>query len=911
MVPAGRQADTAVSVPAANSTGTGVCGRTPQVSDALVAATGRTKCADVTVADLETVFFLDLTGSDESAAAPKIAALRSGDFQGLTNLGALLLRANQIQVLPPDVFSGLSKLNTLDLAENRLDALPGGVLRGLVGLWTLSLAENRLTELPADAFEGLAALTSLDLSYNELRVLPPGAFDDLGSLEFLQLSANRLEDLPDDAFGGASALADLQLDGNRLAQWPASAFRGLPALQSLWMGGNQLRSAPAGVLEGLGALRRLDLSRNLLPSLPAGFFRGAAGLEMLWLDGNPGAPFVLEAKLERIGDPDPASPGDARIRATVVEGAPFDLRVPLRVTGGALSAPVAVIAAGAVASGEIAARNAVGSSLAVTPLPPAVPGGDACDASACATGLQPAAGDPLVLVDPPTARLSVPTVHLVQSTQSLDGRTPLVAGRQALLRVFATTDSVNSFRPSARATFFVNGQAAHAISLETPAAGIPTDAPQGRLARTFNATVPGSALRPGVEMVVELDPERALPLAPGSVRRIPAEGRAVLDVRRVPPLKLTVVPIHFAWEPNAATNAPVAAVAREFATGRSDERLRFVRALLPVAEVEVKVREPYFSVADTTELGAIALLEEVQLLRHVEAGGTDEHYHGLFARPRFVHRQGFWRFLGVAFQPGYSGLTLSHAGDGTVHPELELTLAHEIGHNMSLGHAPCGRPEGVDEHFPYQEASVGQWGFEFAGPAWPERLVDPARHVDLMSYCRPYWISDYNFSKAMRFRAERASPAGSRAVRSILLRGGARDGRLRLEPALVWNAPPKLPSRPGAYTLAGLGADGSEIFSFSFEPDALNHGGGRSFLFAVPMRAGWETALESFALHGPEGVATVEVEASRGLAVFTYPGDEDRAARIRGIAREWGGALPAGLDAAGAVDVRFGWPPGE
>ena len=113
MVPAGRQADTAVSVPAANSTGTGVCGRTPQVSDALVAATGRTKCADVTVADLETVFFLDLTGSDESAAAPKIAALRSGDFQGLTNLGALLLRANQIQVLPPDVFSGLSKLNTL------------------------------------------------------------------------------------------------------------------------------------------------------------------------------------------------------------------------------------------------------------------------------------------------------------------------------------------------------------------------------------------------------------------------------------------------------------------------------------------------------------------------------------------------------------------------------------------------------------------------------------------------------------------------------------------------------------------------------------------------------------------------------------------------------------------------------
>lgn len=907
---AAADAQAAAGAAGANSTGPGVCGRTPQVRDALAAATGRANCADVTAADLAAVFHLDLTGSYDPTTTPKIVELRSGDFQGLTNLTSLALRNNEIGSLPPGVFSGLSKLNTLDLAENRLAALPEGAFRGLDELWTISLTENLLTELPPDAFRGLGSLSALDLSFNRLRTLPPGVFDDQDSLRFLQLSANRLGALPDDVFDGTPALADLQLDGNQLAQWPA-AVRNRATLRGLWMGGNLLRSVPSDALDGLDALERLDLSRNQLVSLPAGLFRGVSGLRLLWLEHNPGSPFVLEVKLERVGDPNPSAPGTARLRAVVVEGAPFALRTQLRVAGGSLSTPVVEIAAGAVSSEEFEATNAAGSSLAVTAVPPPLPGGDACQDS-CSTGLESGAGEPLVLVNPPTARVSVSSLHLVQSAQSLDGRTPLVAGRQALLRVFATSDSANAFRPSVRATFFVNGRAAQAISLERPEVGIPTDAPQSRLARTFNATVPGSVLQPGVEMVVELDPERTLPLVPGSVRRVPAEGRSTLDVRRVPPLKMTMVPISFAWEPNAAMNEPVAEVAREFVAGRSDERLRFVRALLPVADIDLKVREPYFSEADTTELGAVTILEEVQLLRHLEAGGTDEHYHGLFARPRFVHREGFWHFLGVAFQPGYSGITLSHARDGGVHPELGQTLAHELGHNMSLGHAPCGGPDGVDEEFPYMEASVGQWGFEFAGPAWPARLVDPARHVDLMSYCRPYWISDYNFSKAMRFRTEQGSQGRSPgAVRSVLLRGGARNGRLRLEPALVWDARPKLPSRPGTYRLAGLDANGREVFSFSFEPDALNHGGGRSFLFAVPMRAEWETALQGFALRGPEGVATVDVEASRRLAVFTYPGGEGRAARIRGIAREWGGALPAGLGTAAAVDVRFGWPQRE
>ena len=834
-----------------------VCGRTPQVRDALLAATGKQECASVGAAELASVVYLDLSGPADPSSPHSIRALQAGDFQGLSNLGTLVLRGNELARLPPAVFAGLVGLNTLDLAENRLDELDPGAFAGLSGLWTLSLAANELAALPGAAFQGLPALRSLDVAVNGLTEWPAVALADLGGLETLSLNDNRL-----------------------------------PAL-------------PANALAPLAALHSLDLSRNRLAHLPDDAFRGTGGLESLWLAGNPGSPFAIPVQLER-ADGDSSAGGPFRLRAAVAVGAPFALRVGLEPRGGVLSAFQVVVAAGETASPEVTATNVPGSSFSVSARPPPVPNADC--GGPCYNGFKWVAEPPLVLANPPSATVTAPAVHLVQAAQRLDGGVPLVAGRPALLRVFATSDSANAFRPAAHATFFLDGRAAHTASLEAPPGGVPTELAPGRLDRSFNAQVPGAFVQPGAEMVVELDPDGALPLAPGSTRRIPAEGRLPIDARAVQPFDLTVVPVQYVWDRNAGSNAAVLATAREFATAGSEERLRFTRALLPLAEVDVVVREPYFTAADTTEAGSIALLEEIQLLRHIEAGGTEDHYHGVFAAPRFVRRDAFWAFLGVAFQPGYAGLSRSHLRDGEADPEFAATLAHELGHNLSLGHAPCGSPAGVDETFPYRDGSIGVWGYEFAGPSWPGRLIDPARHVDLMSYCRPYWISDYNFAKALAFRAARLPSAeAGRPARSLLLWGGIRNGRLRLEPPLVWDAPPKLPAAPGPYRLAGVDAAGAERFSLSFEPDLLDHGAGRSFLFAVPFQAGWEDAVQAVVLRGPEGTAVVEALASRRLAVFTTGGRS----RIRGIVRDWGGATPLGLAASGAVDVRFGWPGGD
>ncbi len=884
----------------AAANGAGVCGRTPQVRDALAAAVGKQDCASVTAPDLAGVVVLELNGKS-------ISALRAGDLQGLSGLQYLYLSGNQLLALPPGLFSDAPGLAVLDLSDNGFGDLPAGVFGSLARLGNLSLAGNRIARPSASLFTGLRSLETLDLAANAISALPDDVFRDLAGLRDLHLAVNELGSWPGGALRGLARLEALNVRGNLLAEMPAGAFTGQRALRRLALSQNRLRSLPPGLLRGLAALQSLDLADNQLASLPDSFFVGVGGLSSLSLRDNPGSPFGVRVELERTDADDNSAPGPAQIRATTPLGAPFAMDVRLRASGGNLSASSVRIEGGRAASDVVTASNVAGSSFSVAPAGPSVPR-TLCSGLPCYEGLHVDNGLPIVLANPPTATLTVPLAYLVQAAQSRAGEVPLVAGRRALLRVFARADSANAFRPLARATFYRDGTEAHVATLAPPPAGVPRVFREGDLSASFNAEVPGRVLQPGTEMVVELDPRRELPLAAGSVRRVPAQGRTSLDVRPVASLDLAVVPVQYVWTANAATNGRVATTARSFVGAESSARLRFVEALLPVADVNVRVRDSYFTWADTTELGPVDLLMDLQLLRHVEAGGTRELYHGVFAAPRFAHVLGPWEFLGVAFQPGHVGMSRSHFDDGAIDPEFESTMAHEVGHNLNLGHAPCGRPFGVDENFPYARASTGVFGYEFAGPGWPAQVLDPSLSVDLMSYCRPYWISDYNFVKALDYRTAVASASASAdrpplRIRSLVLRGAARDGALHLAAPFAWDAPPKLPAASGPYRLVGADRTGAELFAFAFAPDEIDHGG-RGFLFALPMRAAWRDALHSVTVHGPEGRATREIAASAGLAVFTDPAT----GRIRGIARNWSGTLPPALRAAGPVEVAPGWP---
>ena len=141
----------------------GVCDRTPQVRDALVAAVaGASDCSEVSDAQLKMIEDTLLLNSGG------IVALKVGDFKYLEKVEGLNLSGNALSALPAAVFGELTGLTSLDLSGNVLTALPRGLFDLLTGLTALHLNSNRLAEggLPDGVFEELEKLTTLDLRQN-------------------------------------------------------------------------------------------------------------------------------------------------------------------------------------------------------------------------------------------------------------------------------------------------------------------------------------------------------------------------------------------------------------------------------------------------------------------------------------------------------------------------------------------------------------------------------------------------------------------------------------------------------------------------------------------------------------------------------------------------------------------------
>ena len=393
----------------------------------------------------------------------------------------------------------------------------------------------------------------------------------------------------------------------------------------------------------------------------------------------------------------------------------------------------------------------------------------------------------------PCAEREAPAAYLVQAVQSRAFPVPLVAGEPALLRVFPTAArAAGAGVPAVRARFLVDGR-------ETFAACIPGGSEadpgpridEGSLATSMPAPrFREASIRPGLEMVVEIDPDGTLDPALGVARRIPATGRLAVDVRALPPLELTVVPFLWAQAPDSSILDAVRGMA---ADPEGDELLADARALLPVGTLAVTAHEPVLS----SSIDARRLLEETEAIRAMEGGGG--HYLGTMAGPVTGP-------AGVAFLAARASFSIPRSG----------TIAHELGHNLGLHHAPCGGAGDPDPSFPHPNGSIGVWGYDFARG----ELVRPTI-PDLMSYCGPPdGISDYHFANALRYRLFEARAAAvpvAASVTSLLLWGGAgADGAPFLNPAFVVEAPAALPDSAGAYTLTGRTAGGAELFSFRF-----------------------------------------------------------------------------------------------
>ena len=411
-----------------------------------------------------------------------------GEWHGVTTDSSgrvveLHLNSNGLAGRIPPEIGVLTSLDVLMVIYN--PGLEGSTvppeLGRLSNLTQLALNGNGLSGGIPPELGKMSSLESLGLSQNGLTGPIPPELGDLPHLQWLYLDDNGLTG-PIPPGLGDLPLYILALEHNRLTGGIPPALSRMDRLERLDLGSNRLSG---GIPAELGALRRLDRLRlpgnALTGPIPAelGALESLAELDLSAnaLAGN------LPAELGRLGmlrlldvSGNPEMSGDLPEELTALQLSTFR-------TGG---------------TGVCVPRdNAYREWLLAIPDP---------YAALCTAGGAVA--------------------HLTQAVQSLDFPVSLVAGEDALLRVFVTADNAaGASIPPMRATFFAGGREIHVGDVPGRPAPIPAEIDEGNLEASANVTIPGSVIVPGLEMVVDVDPGGTLDPAVDVQRRIPETGR--------------------------------------------------------------------------------------------------------------------------------------------------------------------------------------------------------------------------------------------------------------------------------------------------------------------------------------------------------------------------------------------------
>ena len=838
----------------------------------------------------------------------------------------------------------LGRVVTLDLADNGLEGrLPAGLgslaemtaLRvggnALSGRLPLALAKSRLVELhyadtglcvPAEpSFQAwLSGLpshegTDMECGLPSDREVLVALYETTHGPSWVN-SENWLTDAPLGEWYGVDTDASgrvvaLDLFGNDLAGPIPPELGNLANLQSLGMARNDLTGPIPAELANLAGLKRLHLSENELSgAIPAELGR-LTGLRWLRLSDNgltgPIPPelanlpdlYTLNLNSNGLVGPIPPELGVlASLELLYLAGNGLTGPIPpdlgnisrlrvLELAGNSLAGALPPELTGIPSLQELSLGNNPGLS---GPLPAGLTdlrletllagGTDLCAPS------DPDFQDWLATVYQrrivTCAGGSGAVAYLTQAVQSRDHPVPLVAGERALLRVFPTAaHPTTAGIPPVRARFYLNGTEIHLTEIAAKPIPIPTEVLESDLSVSANAEVPAEVVQPGLEVVVEIDPDGTLDPGLGVGKRIPETGRTAVEVHEMPVFDLTVIP--FLWSADPNREVVQAAEAMEADPGEH-ELLWDTRTLLPIAELEVTAHEPVMSSSNNKNL----LLAETVAIRVLEGGSG--HYMGMMSGP--VNPGG-----GVALLGGRANFSEPNAS----------VIAHELGHNLNLRHAPCGNALQRDLSFPYTDGSIGAWGYDFRDGG---RLVRP-EYRDLMSYCEPEWVSDYHFTNALRFRFHDERPA-TIAIRtpqeaeSLLLWGGTdAEGEPFLNPAFVIHASPAVPDATGDYRITGRTTGGDELFSVDFAMPVVADGdGSSSFAFVLPVQSGWAGSLADITLSGPGGSTTLDSDTDIPMTILLDPSTGEVRGILRDVSQADTAALapPAGPD---SLDVLF------
>ncbi|MBI5877175.1 MAG: DNRLRE domain-containing protein [Chloroflexi bacterium] len=241
----------------------------------------------------------------------------------------------------------------------------------------------------------------------------------------------------------------------------------------------------------------------------------------------------------------------------------------------------------------------------------------------------------------------------------------------------------------------------------------------------------------------------------------------------------------------------------------------------------------------------------------------------------------------------------------------QQTLAHELGHDFALRHAPspytnsiglgprdpnCSNPGRINASYPITNGRLDYYGFDVVTPA----VFPAAGWYDIMTYCgtgaQPYrnkWLSLYTYEhlfdyfdpnpaavSSAGFSTRAISPSGN----YLRVMGRIYSGTAELRPFYRLSLPSGSSDHAGsgAYTLELHNASGTVMFTRYFDP--LGHDGAPdefgAFLEIVPLTSGvariviragtLEIASRNVSAHAP----TVAVVAPNGGETWSGAGAE-------------------------------------
>lgn len=418
----------------------------------------------------------------------------------------------------------------------------------------------------------------------------------------------------------------------------------------------------------------------------------------------------------------------------------------VRISGGALNTVSAVTVGGMTAT--ISAQTASTLDFLAPAQSGAVmlsaPGGQSVNAGSFT--YQPASGGGAG----GSATVSVPQVDLAQTYSQAISKTSSVAivnGKPALVRAYVVGSSAIT-SPTITAT--LAGCAASPTLTLTGPATLPTTQPAAaNLAATFNGTIPATCVNSALAVTVNV--------AASASNSAVSSATMTPNMSRVDkPMNVVLVPL--------VTNGTTATIptANDIASLKN-----MLDAVYPLqAPATVSVRAPYTmaatSVVSTSQWSTA--LDELQKLWAAEVPDGGVQYYGLVPDPT-----GKNALLGLGYEnavgdTGSNAWMVAIGEDISKDPEWTNTFAHEVGHNHSLPHAPCGSAGSADPNYP---TSAGYANAGLGLSAIYDRTVTPAIALqpalvptsnsydhDIMSYCNSRWFSDYNYANIQKFHAK-------------------------------------------------------------------------------------------------------------------------------------------------------------